>query len=220
MSMTRAKLPEFPGFGVQYDPVAKPFFVSNVLEDLRRIASKEIGRTLLASINAARPRSRAPTRAINEEGRKVKFARGINVMMIPTSMAYTQSGFKMDWTGNGMEKSLKVSTQAHHNVPGCPYHPAGGSNAEAMDPMAATDGTGTVSLMRFTNAQIVTSKGEATQSFIVLAHELIHSLHHVTGTKKDTGEEDWTSGLGLYVGELMSENTFRKMFGLPPRGAY
>ena len=39
MSTTRAKLPEFPGFPVQYDPKQKPFFVSNVLEDLRRIAT-------------------------------------------------------------------------------------------------------------------------------------------------------------------------------------
>ena len=220
MSTTRAKLPEFPGIAVQYDPKQKPFFVSNVLEDLRRIATKVIGKTLLSSIATARPRARAAMATTGEEARKVKFDTGINVVIVPTSMEYTQSGFKMAFTGVGVEKSLKASAHASHNVPGCPYHPAGGSCAEAIDIIAAGNATGTVSLMKYTNAQILTGKGEATQSFLVLAHELIHSLHHVTGTRKDAGEEDWTSGIGVYSNELMTENTFRKMFGIKLREAY
>lgn len=74
--------------------------------------------------------------------------------------------------------------------------------------------------MKYTNAQIVTSKGEATQSFIVLAHELIHSLHHVTGTRRDTDEELWTTGLGKYSDEPMSENKIRDQFGIKLREAY
>ncbi len=220
MGAISVKLQEFPGFGVQYDPSAKPFFVSNVLEDLRRISSKEIGRELLKLIAQARPRARSAPPNANEEAKKIKFSKGINVVMVPTSVQFTQSGYKMDWTGRGMEKSLKPSTRAEHNLDNCPFHIAGGSCAEALNIMAAGDGTGTVSIMKYTNAQIVTGKGEATSSFIVLAHELIHSLHHVTGTRKENDEELWTSGIGIYSDELMTENTFRKMFGLPPRVAY
>jgi hypothetical protein len=205
---------------VQYDPSAKPFFVSQVVEDLRRISTKEVGRELLKQIADARPRSRSALGNASAEVKAIKFSKGINVVMVPTSVAFTQSGYKMAFTGRGMEKSLTASTAAPHNIKDCPFHIAGGSCAEAVDIMAAGNGTGTVSIMKYTNAQIITGKGEATSSFIVLAHELIHSLHHVTGTRKDNAEELWTTGLGIYADELMTENTFRKMFGLPPRVDY
>jgi len=220
MATVNQKLPEFRGFGVQYDPKKTPFFTSMCVEDLRRIASRPLGRKLLEDIAKATPRSRKPPKNANEEIKAVSFPKGVNVMMVPTSMEYTQSGFKMGWTGRGMERSLQKSAAASHNVPGCPFHPAGGSCAMAVDILAAGDGTGTVSIMKYTNAQIITSKGEATYSFLVLAHELIHSLHHVTGTRKDDGEEDWTTGIGLYVDNPMSENAFRKEFGIKPREKY
>lgn len=220
LSAVKQKLPEFPGFGVQYDPKLKPFFVSSVLEELRRIASQPIGKKLLADIAAARPRSRTAPKNANEAAKAIHFSKGINVVMVPTSMELTQSGYKMAWTGRGMEKAMQPSTAASHNVKDCPFHSVGGSCAEALDITAAGNGTGTVSIMKFTNAQIMTSKGEATAPFIVLAHELIHSLHHVTGTRRDTGEEDWTTGIGLYTGEPMSENAFRAAFGMKLRESY
>lgn len=220
MGSVNAKLPDFPGFAVQYDPAEKPFFKSMVIEDLRRLATKEIGRELLKRIAEARPRTRAALKNATPEKKAIKFPKGINVVVIPTSVQFTQSGFKMAYTGNGMEKSLTASAAGPHNIQNCPFHIAGGSSAEAVDPMSGFNGTGTVSIMRYTNSQIITGKGESAVSFIVLAHELIHSLHHVTGTTKNEGEELWTSGIGIYSEELLSENSFRKMFGLPPRIAY
>lgn len=220
MGVVKKKLPEFKGFAVQYDPAKKPFFVSMVLEDLRKIAEAPLGYQLLKAIADARPSKRSASSTSNAEAKKITFSHGINIVAVPTDMTFTQSGFKMDWSGVGVEKTMKPSLAAPHNVAGCPYHPAGGSCAEAADIIAAGDGTGSVSIMKYTNAQIITSKGEATQSFLVLAHELIHSLHHLQGTRKDTGEEDWTTGLGLYVGEPMSENAFRRAFGLQPRMSY
>ena len=220
MAVVSNKIPEFAGFAVRYDPNAKPFFQSTVLEDLRRIASKPIGAKLLADIAAAQPRARAAAAISSDEVKAVVFDVGVNVVMVPTSMEYTQSGMKMASTGVGVEKSLKPSTAASHNVPGCPYHPAGGSCAVAADIIAAGNGTGTVSVMRYTNAQILTGKGEATHSFIVLAHELIHSFHHLSGTRRDHGEEEWTTGLGAFVDEPLSENAFRKAFGMKLREKY
>ncbi len=220
MGAVTKKLPDFPGFAVQYDPSKSPFFISMVLEDLRHIASKPIGKKLLTDIAAARPRARAASKTSNEEARAIKFSKGINVVMVPTTMSYTQSGYKMGFTGVGMEKALQPSTQKAHNIDGCPYYPAGGSCAEAGDIIAAGNGTGSVSIMKYTNAQIMTSKGEATYSFIVLAHELIHSLHHVTGTRRDNEEELWTTGIGKYSNEAMTENAIRAAFGLKLREAY
>jgi len=220
MPIVSNKLPEFPGFAVRYDPATKPFFESMVLEDLRRIKSKDIGKKLLEDIAAARPRARAAPQNANAEARAIVFEAGVNVVMVPTTMEYSQSGYKMAFTGKGVEKALKPSAHASHNVEGCPFHPAGGSCAEAADITAAGDGTGTVSIMKYTNAQIVTSKGEATQSFVVLAHELIHSFHHVTGTRRDQGEEDWTTGIGAFADEPMSENKIRAAFGLKLREKY
>jgi hypothetical protein len=213
------KMMEFPGFGLHFDSDANPFFRSMVLEDMRRIASKPIGQQLLADIAAARPRSRTVTNG-SEDLRAITFPDGVNVMITPTSIQYIQSGYKAAFTGSGMDKTLVASNHPAHNLAGCASYPVGGSQALAGNTMAAGDGSGSVSVMRYTNAQVLTSKGETTHSFIVLAHELIHSLHHVTGTRKDDVEEQWTSGLGMFRDEPMSENKVRAAFGLPPRTAY
>ncbi len=221
LRVLQKKLPEFPGFSIEYDPSQKPFFEGNVIEDLRRIASCDLGKTLLKDIAAARPRSRKASNTSSAEIKAVDFPNGINVVVVPTSTQFTQSGFKMGFfDGGGMEKRLVASDARSHNVPGCPFHIAGGSCAMAVDLMAAGDGTGCVSIMKYTNAQIITGKGEATHSFLVLAHELIHSLHHVTGTRKDKDEENWTTGLGIYADNPMSENAFRKVFGIKLREQY
>lgn len=216
-------LPEFPGFSIEYDPFKKPFFESNVIEDLRRIASCDLGKTLLKDIAAARPRSRKASDNLSKEIQAVWIPNGVNVVVVPTSVVFTQSGFKMGYNPKGPwseEKMLVASDAEPHNIAGCPYHIDGGSNAAAVDNEAAGNGTGSVSIMRFTNAQIITRKGEATLSFVVLAHELIHSLHHVTGTIKRQGEEEWTAGLGQYADNPMSENAFRTVFGIKLRERY
>ncbi|WP_459089622.1 M91 family zinc metallopeptidase [Mesorhizobium sp. A556] len=220
MPIVSNKLPEFPGFAVRYDSSTKPFFQSMVLEDLRRINSKPIGEKLLEDIAVARPRARTAGAASNTEAQAIVFEAGVNVVTVPTSMEYTQSGYKMGFTGVGVLKSLKPSTAASHNIKDCPYHPAGGSCAQAADITAAGNGTGSVSIMKYTNAQILTGKGEATYSFVVLAHELIHSLHHLTGTRRDNVEEDWTTGIGVYAAEPMTENAVRAAFGLKLREKY
>ena len=86
MAIVSNKIPEFPGFAVRYDPSAKPFFQSMVVEDLRRITSKPIGEKLLADIAAARPRARAAPANANAEAKAVVFENGVNVVMVPTSI--------------------------------------------------------------------------------------------------------------------------------------
>ncbi len=75
--------------------------------------------------------------------------------------------------------------------------------------------------MRFTNVQVVTRRGEKAEPYVVLAHELIHSLHCLQGIKMDGRDEElWTTGLGKYENNPMSENVFRAQFGLAKRQRY
>jgi hypothetical protein len=148
----------------------------------------------------------------------------VNVIITPAAnINFIQSGFKADKVyGDGGSMSitgLKPSAAASHNLDNCPFHIDGGSAAMAIDPTAADNGRGCCSIMYFTNAQIMTRKGESANPVVVLAHELIHSLHHVTGTiHKD--EELVTSGIGQYADLPMTENAFRKAFGIKLRVEY
>ncbi|WP_291155364.1 M91 family zinc metallopeptidase [Gemmatimonas sp. UBA7669] len=212
MAETTSKLPDFPGFAVRYDPSKNPFFQAIMVENLRILDSKEIGKSLLKQIGEASPKHRG------------QFPDGVNVMCTPYHINYTQSGFSRQgqFTGDGGFKveGMKPSTAASHNLKNCPFHIAGSSFNKADDPSFNDKGRGTVCWMAFSNAQFITSKGETAQPFIVLAHELIHSLHCLTGTHNGSEEELMTSGIGKYSDLPMSENAFRKAFGLPPRVSY
>lgn len=234
MSEITQKLAQFPGFAACYDPAQKPFFEKNLLADLEKIASKPVGKSLLQQIADADPKNRAPAANI-EDIKGMVFPGSINVMCVPTSMTFVQSGLKRDGQYIGTKfvtMGLVPSDAKSYNPAGCRFYGIGGSYAMAADPMYATK-NGTVSVMYYTNAQVFSQGAgvrEETYSFIVLAHELIHSLHHLTGTtlestctfngKQAKNEELRTSGLGSYKDEPLSENKFRAAFGLKARLSY
>jgi hypothetical protein len=68
--------------------------------------------------------------------------------------------------------------------------------------------------------------GIRTETFIVLAHELIHALHDMSGDNyKDSvdgvkREELYTAGVGAYRNTRISENAIRRDAGLPRRETY
>lgn|GEM_PF-4458367 len=224
MSAVTRKLPEFKGFAVHYDPKQKPFFEAQVVEAMRKLASVDLGKQLLAAIKDAKPKVRKAAASINADARAIHFSSGVNVVITPAaSINFIQSGFKADklYGANNSVSivGLKASSAAPHNLAGCPFHIDGGSAAMAIDPVAADNGQGCCSIMYFTNAQIMTRKGEAANPVIVLAHELIHSLHHVTGSIHKE-EELVTSGIGKYADLPMTENAFRKAFGIALRVEY
>ncbi len=192
-------LEDFGGLAVKYDTGKNPFFRPIVVENLRKIRSCAAGKTLLKLINDARPRHRAD------------FAVGVNVMVKPTTATYVQSGHKLDFSpGSAVKDRLVPSSANAHVAPaGCPYYILGGSQNVAKDAAHTGDGQGSVCDMNFTNVQIITTKGEKSHPFIVLAHELIHSYHCLYGIRKDDGEEEWTTGIGLYRDEPLCENVFR-----------
>ena len=211
MADTIELLPAFPGMAVGYDPDKNPFFSPIVMEALKRIEGCPAGKSLLKGIGDAKPTSRAD------------FAAGVNVLVVPQAVSFVQSGFKQAWaSGGGMEKTLEASPDPRHVAPtGCPFYLLGGSQNASKDPTAAGNGNGSVCVMYFTNVQVITTKGEATLPYVVLAHELIHSLHCLTGVRKDGQDEELcTTGIGKYASEALSENVIRQQLGLQQRAAY
>ncbi|MCA9213583.1 MAG: hypothetical protein KDB27_10985 [Planctomycetales bacterium] len=206
-------LADFDGFAVKYDTGENPFFRPIIVENLRKLSEVEAGKSLLAKIAEARPRSRSD------------FPPGINVMCIPTHINFTQSGFKRetmyDADGNAQVTGMTATEDARFAPAECPFWMAGGSANRAVDQSAANDGTGTVCEMRFSNVQVMTRKGEKADPYIVLAHELVHSFHALSGTRLDgKDEERRATGIGTFADEALSENVFRQQFKMPPRNAY
>lgn len=204
-------LPAYAGLAVGYDTGANPFFRPIVIENLKKIASCAAGQTLLQKIGEAKPTARAD------------FPQGVNVMVVPKPVTFVQSGHKQAWVaGGGMTKTLEKSADPRHAAPaGCPFYILGGSQNAAKDPSASGNGNGSVCTMFFTNVQVITTKGEVTHPFIVLAHELIHSYHCLNGIKKEGQDEElWTTGIGAFASETLSENVIRTQLGLPARKAY
>ncbi|MEZ5669306.1 MAG: hypothetical protein R3F55_18095 [Alphaproteobacteria bacterium] len=206
-------LPDFPGFACQYDPNKNPFFRPIMVENLRKLKSVDLGRKLLDDIAGANPRQRGD------------FPPGVNVMAVPTEIHFVQSGHRLEAvyeedhsrTVTGMSPSANPA----YAPDGCPFWIDGGSSNAAVDTMAAGNGTGSVCFMRFHNAQVMTRKGEKADPYIVLGHELIHSLLALTGTTKDGRDEElWTTGLGAFADEPICENMLRKAFGLALRAKY
>lgn len=210
--MITEKLPDFPGFGVRYETSSNPFFKPIMIENLRKIQECDLGKQLLKLIGDAKPASRAD------------FPGGINVMCMPHAYVYTQAGFKKDVVyGDGGKKTVLGITKSDdpkYAPKGCPFYGGDSSFNKCIDIMSAGNGQGTVCEMHFSNAQIMTSKGEKTVPFVVLAHELIHSYHGLYGIRKDTGEEEWTTGIGAFEGEPISENAFRSQMNMQPRKDY
>jgi len=207
------RLADFPGFGVRYDTGKNPYFKAIMVENLRKLQQVDVGKTLLSSIGGAAPRARG------------EFPQNVNVLCVPTEISFVQKGHKLDVVygagGSRTVTGMSKSDRPAYSPEGCPFWIDGGSSNAAVDQMAATDGTGSVCFMRFHNAQVMTRKGESTHPYIVLAHELIHSLHCLQGIKKDGKDEElWTTGLGQFTDESMSENAFRSAFGVAPRNQY
>ncbi len=205
-------LPEFPSFAVRYEPGKNPFFKAIMIENLRKLKSVALGRTLLEQIAAASPKHRGG------------FPEGVNVMCVPHHVNYTAKGFARisEGLGHGAVKvtGMKPSAMAEHNLEKCDFHIGGSSLNRADNPVHRSKGSGSVCWMAFSNAQMITSKGMACPAYIVLAHELIHSLHCTTGTHHGAEEEKMASGIGTYSDLPMTENAFRKAFGLSLRLDY
>lgn len=205
----------YPGFAFKVDTERNPFLVPQALEAMDLLAKVEVGRELFARIEAATPAVRS------------EFPKGINVIVQATEdrIHFVEKGHKLavihDREGRRIVTGMTKSAHPAHSIDSkCRFHIDGTSSNSAVDKMAESNGKGSVCYLYYSNAQIMTRKEEPTIPHIVLAHELIHSSHSLAGTTKDEDEEEWTTGIGEYKDEPMSENAFRAAFGLAARKVF
>ena len=205
MAELQEVLPEFAGFAVRYDPSKNPFFKAIFIENMRLVKSVAVGGTLLDLIRDAKPKYRDD------------FPAGINVIAVPQAIKYIESGHAPMFSS-----IVAVPGSDRYVAPkGCNHYVVGSSANAAVLPDESFNGKGgSVCKMLFNNAQFITSKGESVRPYLVLAHELIHSYHCLYGLKKDDDEELWTSGIGVYNDEPMSENVFRDQYKIARRTEY
>jgi len=200
-------------------------FGLSIKECLQRIRRFPTGDILLNQIKHAVPLAVSPTIADSPAVRNLQFDISINVIIMPTVVRYMQSGY-MEVFGEMVE-----SSSSGHNPPRAAFWRRAGTGAhtEALDTEAASrPGIGSKAVITFSNAQM--SSSIETPPFIVLAHELIHAVHHLYGYRWDGQEEDRTTGTGNFDGgrsgrgpgirPLLSENELRREAGLPIRRSY
>jgi len=201
-------LPSYPGLVIKYIPENNPFFEIIVLEALGRIKSLNSGRKLLDDISKTNP---------EEDGvSDIEWPSdyGCKVLIVPTSeRTFLQDGYRRVF-GN------LVPVPASGNRPFNPTPLSGSCNC-AKNQVLASNGRGSIATVSFNNTIMKTSGGETAYPFVVLAHELIHALHALSGNKKDGNDEElWTTGIGVYSDEKLSENAIRKDANLPLRTVY
>jgi hypothetical protein len=211
-------LPDFPGFAVCNDEASLPWFRMGVEEALRKINTVDLGKQLLKLIADARPQHKS-----GKDGSA--FPAGVHVIIVPQgNRRFMQTGFKPAFLPNdfsGKKGGMQATKDDPFNVPRHDFTYVGtGSCNESANTTHATDGTGTVCQVAFDSAQMMTRQGVHTTPFLVLAHELIHSYHALYGIQKGDKEERWTTGIGEFDKEPMSENAFRGVFKMAERDNY
>lgn len=214
---------QFDGISIEHIEHETPFFAAGVNEALALIASKPLGRALLDLVKMASPQGGTWGATVPP---------GTKVLIKPqANRRFMESGFKPDWlpgavagpTGIVPKDGMSATANPSHNVPARPFTYLGeGSCNKGNDTSCSSDKRGTLCELYFDSAQMLTSKGDATTPFIVLAHELIHSYHNLYGIVKGDGaeEEKCTTGLSPYQNDEFTENAFRKAFGMALRAAY
>lgn len=206
-TVERLRQSHFRAFALKYDPAEHPFFRVAALESLNRLYSVRVGKELVWAISTARPKVRGD------------FPDGVNVMLAPAELRLTQGGYMT------MGDQLIRDPMRHGAAPG--RYPmaftAGGSECVTPSIHAERDPReGCVCTVRFNNAQPAAG-ASSTAPYIVLAHELIHALHALQGRSKigaGNAEEEWTTGIGDFAAEPITENVFRQQFRLPLRTSY
>jgi hypothetical protein len=217
-------LNEFPGIGLDYDAKRDPFYEAMILENLRSLKSKPVGKLLLTAIGAAKPSYRGSC------------PQGINVLISPpTDKQMVAPGLQMsrdfstgattvkirdnqaflDWD-NRVQGGMVAGGLA--KTLGEPWEGTGPSKDAAYETNAGKASTGTVCRLKYSNIEILSKQGTWLHPHITMGHELIHCLHFLHGIGKHNikQEEYQTVGIKGYEDSPITENKLRQehKFGL------
>lgn len=190
------------------EPVTDPMFAARALIALNTLATVEVGRELFRAIkNACSAWGFQPGML----SKRVFIERSTTACTaIPTTD--TRATFRRSLQQPGQGQLLVAHAYAR----------------------TVQRNVGCSGIVRWNPSNAVFGSQRNRPSYIALAHELIHCLHYVTGTchripaltfdlTVDSGlaeEEARTTGLFPFDNEPLSENAFRRAFGLPSRTEY
>jgi hypothetical protein len=213
------KSSEFKGFGFNYDPLQQPMFKALCKENLRLLATLQVGKRLLKAIEDARP------------GYRNNYPRGVNVVLQPplnkqwsTPGLGAMSGKITDQTkfDNFLDArnpaNLQADRKAGKLIPGM--------NAKTClqedNKKAASDGTGSTATLFYSNTEMLSDTGTWFIPHVTMGHELIHCLHALWGEMdpNDKFEEYKTVGIKGYHDSQFTENRIRQEAGYPLRTKY
>ncbi len=216
-------LEDYPGLGVLYADYHTSFTLS-LLENLKYLSIKTRGLRLLDEIKKATPFYRH------------NFPGGINVIVTPFPARYIQSGYvrvlRYDvekgeyYDLEKAEDTKSRPTDSKSRRPGAAKQQTGSLiykgdghriAHESMDQYhASAPGRGSVCIVNFHNSQVP----QKDRPYIYLAHELIHCLHSLKGTKHRENDEPATIGLNEYANDPLTENQFLTDYGFQRRTHY
>lgn len=201
------KSSEFKGFGFNFDQSQQPFFKAIVKESLHKLSVLPTGKLILKAIAKATPAHRG------------NYPKGINVMLQPP--------LGRDWSTPGLgAKSGKITDQKKFDdfqggkgklIPGITAK----TQVQEESRVKASDGTGSVSTLFYSNTEILSDTGSWFIPHITMGHELIHCLHALLGeTDPDNRLEEYkTVGMKGHAGTY-TENMLRAEAGFPQRTKY
>jgi hypothetical protein len=205
MTQVSKTLPNYQGFAVDYDESQDPFFEVTVKETLAKIKQTATGALLLTKIASSSPSFISSSVATAKV-----------VISPPGDRKLTPRG-KIVMGGQLHDHPGMYAADVRHSRPSG----TGDTSHLSNDQTSASNGSGCTCTVYFTNRVGQTSKGESAPPWLMLAHELVHCLHSLEGTKKDGIEEEYfTVGLNDYAKEPITENAFRNDAGMPARTSY
>ncbi len=199
---------EFKGIGFNYEPQQQPFFKAIVKENLRALSLLPTGKALLKAIRDAKPSYRSD------------FPRGVNVLLQPP--------LERNWSTPGLGARTGVITdQTKYDnfqngigklIPSMPSK----TQVQAVSTNRASDGTGSVAWLFYSNNEILSDSGMWFIPHITMGHELIHCLHSLWGEmdKNSRYEEYKTVGIKGFQDYTYTENKLRADAGFPTRTKY
>jgi hypothetical protein len=188
-------------------------FIGSVLSDFAQIVKLATGRALVAALKAEL-----------ESGKTLIIGHNMKVALVRGRRAGLHGGMSL-LEQMELAKKKKEDELAKARSDGTTQ--SNDSHGRSAGPGVAVDGV-TVTYdpidARYENAAY------ENPTWIVLAHELIHALHYLTGTKQ-AGESDHlgksvlneelqTVGLGKFAGGGITENSLRAEAKLKPRLQY
>jgi hypothetical protein len=192
-------------------------FMLNALIDLNKIFAFDLGRDLLELI------SKRHTGVGTAGGKKVTIVPAVGRN---AEAMFNNTAASAKRIAPARRKTISIATKAGDGITGPridvaddPYQMSGPGAGSGVTVRYVNRPTQIRGRTIIPDVAYGGMSGVTTPRYLALAHELIHAFHVLSGTVRDTDEEeeDFTIGLGNYAEGRLTENKMRTSLRLPLR---